>query len=205
MDRSFSKRDRAARCPDDTARAPLRQGRSRMGACETTPTTTRDPGKQAQRTSRAPTRRRLFLAPDRRPPLAGVKLVRPRRYAAPGAPAGPRTTRQHKPAATRKSHNNSPPARRPKSHRSPGQTTTPLDSKGPHGCDYARQARGEPRASGPGIIASGPRSLGTLADCIIALSPLSAVWRGITGPAQSTGQGTGRGLYGRDEHCRARR
>jgi hypothetical protein len=60
-------------------------------------------------------------------------------------------------------------------------------------------------ASLSGIIASGPRSLGTLADCIIALSPLSAVWRGITGAAQSTDQYTGRGFYGRDEHRRARR
>ena len=32
---------------------------------------------------------------------------------------------------------------------------------------------------------------GTLADCIIALS---AVWRGITGAAQSSGQGTGQGI-----------
>jgi hypothetical protein len=37
------------------------------------------------------------------------------------------------------SHNNThPPARRPQSHRSPGQTTAPLDSKDPHGCVNAR-------------------------------------------------------------------
>jgi hypothetical protein len=42
-----------------------------------------------------------------------------------------------------------------------------------------------------GILASGPPGLGTLADCIIALS---AVWRGITGAAQSTDQGTGQGI-----------
>src|SRR5262249_58178440 len=56
---------------------------------------------------------------------------------APGAPAGPRTARRHKPATTRKSHNNSHPARRPENHTSPGQTTAPLDSNDPHGCTDA--------------------------------------------------------------------
>src|SRR6266487_5985622 len=80
-------------------------GRRRMGACETTPTTTR-PGKPAQRPFPRPTRRRLFLASDRRPPLAGIKLVRPRPRL-PGAALralqlDPGLARRHKPAATRK-------------------------------------------------------------------------------------------------------
>ena len=53
---------------------------------------------------------------------------------------------------------------------------------------------------GSGIIASGPPSLGTLADCIIALSAaergLARHYRG----AQRTDQGTGQGNFGRDEH-----
>src|SRR5690348_8677678 len=55
---------------------------------------TRDPSPQRERKS--------FLAPDDLPPLAGVQLVRPRRCAALGAPAGPPPTRQPNPAAARK-------------------------------------------------------------------------------------------------------
>ena len=49
-----------------------------MGACETTPTTTRTGEHQPATSAHTPTRRRLFLASDHRPPLAGLKLVRPR-------------------------------------------------------------------------------------------------------------------------------
>ena len=52
-------------------------GGRRMGACETTPPTLRA-GETSQRPPHTPTRRRLFLASDHRPPLAGLKLVRPR-------------------------------------------------------------------------------------------------------------------------------
>jgi hypothetical protein len=57
-----------------------------MGARETTPTTTHRPGQTAKPPLliRQP-RRRLFLAPDDRPPLAGIKLVRPRPSAMTGA------------------------------------------------------------------------------------------------------------------------
>ncbi len=56
-----------------------------MGARETTPPAS-NPGEPATRTPYPcnPTTSRLFLAPDDRPPLASVKLVRPRR-ALPGA------------------------------------------------------------------------------------------------------------------------
>ena len=57
--------------------AARHHGRCRMGACETTPTTTRT-GETSPATSARRPRRRLFLAPDHRPPLAGLKLVRPR-------------------------------------------------------------------------------------------------------------------------------
>src|SRR5438046_8935315 len=53
-------------------------GRRRMGACETTPTTTRDRGNQPSGPSHTQPAERLSLASDRRPPLAGLKLVRPR-------------------------------------------------------------------------------------------------------------------------------
>src|SRR5690242_19950628 len=43
-----------------------------MGGCETTPPDPRTPGNPH------PQPPRLFLAPDPRPPLAGLKLVRPR-------------------------------------------------------------------------------------------------------------------------------
>ena len=48
-----------------------------MGACETTPPTMRA-GETSQRPPYTSTQGRLFLAPYHRPPLAGVKLVRPR-------------------------------------------------------------------------------------------------------------------------------
>src|SRR5713226_3393617 len=67
-------------------------GRCRMGACETTPPTAQ-PGDTNDPNPANPAEN-LFLASDDRLQLAGVQLVRPRHCAAPGAPAGPRTTRQ---------------------------------------------------------------------------------------------------------------
>ena len=56
-----------------------------MGACETTPPATAGEHHDPLITStKGP-----FLAPDDLPPFVGVQLVRPRRYAAAGAPAGP--------------------------------------------------------------------------------------------------------------------
>jgi hypothetical protein len=48
-----------------------------MGACETTPPAMRA-GETSQRPPYTSAQGRLFLAPHHRPPLAGVKLVRPR-------------------------------------------------------------------------------------------------------------------------------
>ena len=52
--------------------ATRRLGRRRMGGCETRSAGLRIPWQPAT------TGPRLFLVPDRRPPLAGLKLVRPR-------------------------------------------------------------------------------------------------------------------------------
>jgi hypothetical protein len=54
-----------------------------MGACEATPATHshnrgKDRAKRPPPTQDNPAERLRFLAPDRRPPLGGVKLVRPR-------------------------------------------------------------------------------------------------------------------------------
>jgi hypothetical protein len=58
--------------------------RRRMGACETTPPAThREPAHNPDK----PTATDPFPAPEDRQPPAGVKLVRPRRCAAAGAPA----------------------------------------------------------------------------------------------------------------------
>ena len=58
--------------------------RRRMGACETTP-----PAKlrEHQRDPSKLTANEPFLSLKDLPPLAGIKLVRPRRCAAAGAPA----------------------------------------------------------------------------------------------------------------------
>ena len=58
--------------------------RRRMGACEITPPATR---REHARDTDKPTATEPFLAPEDLPPLAGIQLVRPRRYAAAGAPA----------------------------------------------------------------------------------------------------------------------
>jgi len=56
-----------------------------MGACETTPPAhAGDKPRPSQ-----PKHERIFLALDDPPPFVGVQLVRPRRCAAAGAPAGP--------------------------------------------------------------------------------------------------------------------
>jgi len=57
---------------------PPTLGRSRMGACETTPATSHNRGARKRPPHQDNPRRRRFLAPDHRPPLSGVKLVRPR-------------------------------------------------------------------------------------------------------------------------------
>ena len=82
-----------------------------------------------------------FLAPHRRPPLAGLKLVRPRpRLTARRCGRSSLTppARRHKPAATRKRHNHSPnpqPGVRRAGHRV--NSARPLDNWGPYGCRYA--------------------------------------------------------------------
>jgi hypothetical protein len=104
-----------------------------MGACETTPTTQCAPGGTSQRPPHGQhAQQRLFLATDHRPPLAGIKLVRPR----PRLPARrcgrssltPPTPR-HTPAAARKRHNYSPhpnPATGAQGHRV--NSARPLDN-----------------------------------------------------------------------------
>src|SRR5215470_14956458 len=107
-----------------------------MGGCETTPPDSRtDPRKPAPPRPRQATTRRAFLACDHRPPLAGVKLVRPRprpdgRYGLRALQLDPRPRRGTKPAATRKPSTTANPA----ITRSPGQhSTRSFDSEGPHG------------------------------------------------------------------------
>src|SRR6266568_3389558 len=78
--------------------------RRRMGACETTPPVTR---RGQHSTLKKPDRKGLFLAPDDPSPLVGVQLVRPRRYAAAGAPAGPLPHGDATRAAARKIPKNS--------------------------------------------------------------------------------------------------
>ena len=106
--------------------------RRRMGACETTP-----PQPHAGNTTRPFTsqnRKGLFPAPDDPPPLVSVQLVRPRRSAAAGAPAGPLPHGGVTRAAARKIPENSQaqPGRHHASHRV--KTPCPLDASGPHGC-----------------------------------------------------------------------
>src|SRR5689334_20997690 len=104
--------------------------RRRMGACETTPPATyrehaHDPGK--------PTAEESFPAFEDLPPLAGVKLVRPRRCAAAGAPAGPWPRGERTRAAARKDpeEQSAQPGGAP-SHRV--RSVRPLDTGGPYGC-----------------------------------------------------------------------
>ena len=99
--------------------------RRRMGACETTPPTTQPGNRSPERPS---------PPPDHQPPLTSIQLIRPRRCAAAGAPAGPRPRGSHINAATgeRPTQKNNPqPVTTP---RSPGQINLPQDREGPHGC-----------------------------------------------------------------------
>jgi hypothetical protein len=104
--------------------ATRRLGRRRMGGCETHLRRPTHP-LATQPTTTGP---RLFLAPDHRPPLAGLKLVRPRprpdgrsRCGRSSLTHGRTATRNTAPA--RKSHQYSP--RQPGGHsKSPGQSLT---------------------------------------------------------------------------------
>src|ERR1022692_3761126 len=109
--------------------------RRRMGACETTPPAT--PGDN-HATLRKPARKDPFLASDDPSPLSGVQLVRPRRCAAPGAPAGPRPHGDATRVAARKIPKivRPSPERHHASHRV--KPLCPLDTDGPHGCRCGR-------------------------------------------------------------------
>ena len=78
-----------------------------------------------------------FLAPDDRLPLAGVKLVRPRRCAAAGAPAGHRTTRQPE-HGSYEEEPEQPGQARPTRAGHRARSTRPLDNRTPHWCGYTR-------------------------------------------------------------------
>jgi hypothetical protein len=107
-----------------------------MGACEITPTTTHARGTSQPSPAHQPNPARLFLAPHDRPPLAGIQLVRPRRCAAAGAPAGHRPARRRKPAATRKATKQSSPQPGDREHSHQAMPVRPLDKEGPHGCVF---------------------------------------------------------------------
>ena len=130
-----------------------------MGARETTPPTTQPPRGTSHRTPYLcnPTTRRLFLAPDDPPPLTGLQLVRPRRYAAPGAPAGPRTARRpERWQLSGKSHQAASPSRRPQqSHRA--RSTRHLTARAPMGAKMPIGTAGS-TDRGPGRAAPGTRS-----------------------------------------------
>src|SRR5713101_982763 len=81
-------------------------------------------GATTHATFRKPARREPFLASDDPSPLAGVQLVRPRRYAAAGAPAGRRQHGEVTRAATRKIPENSH-AQPGNAIKSPGQNFMP--------------------------------------------------------------------------------
>ncbi len=74
-----------------------------------------------------------FLALEDLPPLAGVKLVRPRRYAAAGAPAWPLAARREDPGSCEEDpEEQSPQPGGTPSHQA--RSLCPLDSGGPYGC-----------------------------------------------------------------------
>src|SRR5215469_8956453 len=112
------------------------QAGGRMGGCETTPPDSRTgpPGSQYPRPRRATTQR-AFLARDHRPPLAGVKLVRPRprpdgREGLRALQLDPRPRSGREPSATRKPSTTANPA----NTRPPGQDSTrSLTAKAPMG------------------------------------------------------------------------
>ncbi len=79
-----------------------------MGACETTPSAST--GNTHADPLHNPIRNRIFLALEDLPPLAGIKLVRPRRCAAAGAPACPWPRGGKTGATARKLQKNSQPS-----------------------------------------------------------------------------------------------
>src|SRR5262249_31034036 len=124
--------------PDITVMAPATQAGAEWVHVRPTPPTSTSPGNHPAGPSATP----QIPEGSSSLPIIGRRLPASSSFVlaatpAPGAPAGPRTARRHKPATTRKSHNNSHPARRPENHTSPGQTTAPLDSNDPHGCTDA--------------------------------------------------------------------
>jgi len=101
-----------------------------MGACETTPATREHPpGKAKPATFRTttPAQGGLFLAPHDRPPLAGIKLVRPRprlpaRRCGRSSLTPARATAQS--GSDKESRNSSPTPTRRSATGSPGQFST---------------------------------------------------------------------------------
>jgi hypothetical protein len=89
---------------------------------------------------------RLFLAPDDRPPLAGIKVVRPRRGTLNRRHSGcgrssstpDRTTAQTGSDEEKPQHQARPLARRPATQSHRVRPARPPDSRGPHGCSYYR-------------------------------------------------------------------
>src|SRR5690349_14737582 len=102
-----------------------------MGACGTTPHTSA--GNQ-HATPDNPIATGPFLALNDLPPLAGVKLVRPRRCAAAGAPALPpgRAAGRPRAAARKDLEEQSAQPGGVRSHRA--RSVCPLDTGGPYGC-----------------------------------------------------------------------
>jgi len=119
--------------------APARRGESRMGACETTPTTSHRPGETKPATFRTylNPRERLFPAPHHRPPLASVKLVRPRprlpaRHCGPFQLDPVRATAQIRSDEEKPHRSPAQPGDRGQGHRVNSPCT--LDNRSPHGC-----------------------------------------------------------------------
>jgi hypothetical protein len=114
-------------------------GRCRMGACETTPTTTHTTGKPAHPTPGPRTHNQQALPRPRSSAAAGRRQARSsspapcRALWAPGAPAGPRTTRRHEPAAREEGQHNSP-TQSPAARGHQARPARPLDKQDPHGC-----------------------------------------------------------------------
>ena len=102
-----------------------------MGACETTPPATR---RDTHATPDNPAATGPFLSLEDLPPLAGVKLVRPRRCAAAGAPAltPGRAAGRPRAAARKDPEEQLAQPGGARSHRA--RSVCPLDTGGPYGC-----------------------------------------------------------------------
>src|SRR6185503_13847485 len=125
-----------------------------MGACETTPPASTG---NTHAIPDKPTATEPFLASDDLPPLAGVQLVRPRRCAATGAPAGPPGRAAGRPGQLRgRSRRIVSPARTAARSRR-ARFVRPLDNGGPHGCRIAGGGHSDTYAS-LGILIRGPRT-----------------------------------------------